>query len=143
MRKRPSLNEYFLNIAEVVGQRSTCDRAHIGSVLVQDKYIIATGYNGAPHNLPHCDDVGHQMENGHCVRTTHAEQNAIIQAAVHGVSTKGATLYSTHSPCKICAKIIINAHIKRVVVRDIYRDPAIADLFKQAGVKFEVCKNKK
>ena len=88
----------------------------------KDKYIISTGYNGAPHGLAHCDEVNHMMENGHCVRTTHAEQNAIIQAAVHGSSTKQATLYSTHSPCKICTKIILNAHIIRVVAKNFYRD---------------------
>ena len=119
---RPELDQYFLDIAEVVSRRATCDRAHIGAVLVKDKYIISTGYNGAPHGLAHCDEVNHMMENGHCVRTTHAEQNAIIQAAVHGSSTKQATLYSTHSPCKICTKIILNAHIIRVVAKNFYRD---------------------
>jgi dCMP deaminase len=135
---RPDLDQYFIDIAQVVAKRATCDRAHIGAVLVKDKYIISTGYNGAPHGLKHCDAVGHQMENGHCVRTTHAEQNAIIQAAVHGSSTQGATLYCTHSPCKICAKIMLNAHIKRVVVSAVYRDETIAPLFQEAGVDFVV-----
>lgn len=133
---RPKLDQYFLNIAEVVATRATCDRAQIGAVLVQDNYLISTGYNGAPHGLPHCDEIGHLMENDHCVRTTHAEQNAIIQAAVHGTSTAGATLYSTHSPCKICAKIILNAHIKRLVVQRLYRDNSILEMFQQAGVEF-------
>ncbi|MBI2415492.1 MAG: cytidine/deoxycytidylate deaminase family protein [Candidatus Kerfeldbacteria bacterium] len=135
---RPDLDQYFLNIAAVVATRATCDRAQIGAVLVKDKYIISTGYNGAPHGLSHCDDIGHLMENDHCVRTTHAEQNAIIQAAVHGSSTKDATLYCTHSPCKICVKIILNAHIKRVVAHSMYRDASVVDLFTQAGVEFVI-----
>ncbi len=133
---RPDLDQYFLNIASVVAARATCDRAHIGAVLVKDKYIISTGYNGAPHGLAHCDEVGHQMENDHCVRTTHAEQNAIIQAAVHGSSTRGAILYCTHSPCKICAKIILNAHIGRVVVAELYREDSVIAMFNEAGVEF-------
>lgn len=133
---RPELDQYFLDIAQVVASRATCDRAHIGAVLVKDKYIISTGYNGAPHGLAHCDEVGHDMENGHCVRTTHAEQNAIIQAAVHGSSTRGATLYCTHSPCKICTKIILNAHIKRLVVVQVYRDDSVMAMCQEAGVEF-------
>lgn len=136
---RPDIDQYFLDIARVVANRATCDRAHIGAVLVKNKYIISTGYNGAPRGLGHCDDVGHEMENGHCVRTTHAEQNAIIQAAVHGSSTEGGTLYSTHSPCKICAKIMLNAGIKRVVVSELYRDETILAMFKEANVEFVVC----
>lgn len=138
---RPDLDQYFIDIAGVVATRATCDRAHIGAVLVKDKYLIATGYNGAPHGLNHCDEIGHLMENEHCVRTTHAEQNAIIQAAVHGTSTLGATLYSTHSPCKICAKIILNAHIKRVVAKEFYRDDSVIAMFKEAGVEFVIIKD--
>ena len=138
MNTRPSLDEYFLSVADVVATRATCDRAHIGAVLVKDKYIISTGYNGAPHGLGHCDDIGHDMENGHCVRTTHAEQNAIIQAAVHGSPTKGATLYTTHSPCKICTKIILNAHIGKVVARQLYRDETIKQMFDDAKVELVV-----
>lgn len=136
MTDRPTIDQYFLNIAQVVATRATCDRAHIGAVLVKDKYIISSGYNGAPHGLGHCDEIGHDMENGHCVRTTHAEQNAIIQAAVHGSSTEGATLYCTHSPCKICTKIILNAHIKRVVAAQLYRDESVVAMFKEAGVDY-------
>ncbi|MCB0159778.1 MAG: dCMP deaminase, partial [Caldilineaceae bacterium] len=88
---RPSWDEYFMDIAFTVAQRSTCDRAHVGCVLVRDRRMLCTGYNGAPAGLPHCDEVGHLMIDGHCVRTLHAEQNAIIQAALHGVSTQGAT----------------------------------------------------
>lgn len=134
--QRPDPDQYFLDIAHVVAKRATCERAAIGAVLVKDKYIISTGYNGAPHGLAHCNDVGHQMENGHCVRTTHAEQNAIIQAAVHGSSTRGGTLYCTHSPCKICTKIILNAHIKRVVAAELYRDESVIAMFREAGVDF-------
>ncbi len=140
---RPELDKYFLDIAEVVSRRATCDRAHIGAVLVKDKYIISTGYNGAPHGLGHCDEVGHMMENNHCVRTTHAEQNAIIQAAVHGTPTSGSTLYTTHSPCKICTKIILNAHIKRVVARNLYRDDSVINMFKEANVEFAIIENDK
>lgn len=135
---RPNIDQYFINIADVVATRATCDRAHIGAVLVKDKYIISTGYNGAPHGLAHCDEAGHEMENGHCVRTTHAEQNAIIQAAVHGSRTAGSTLYSTHSPCKICAKIILNAGILRVVCKELYRDATVGAMFKEAAVEFVV-----
>lgn len=140
---RPELDQYFLSIAAVVATRATCDRAHIGAVLVKDKYIISTGYNGAPHGLRHCDDIGHDMENDHCTRTTHAEQNAIIQAAVHGTPTDGSTLYSTHSPCKICTKIILNAHIKRVVAKEFYRDETVINMFKEAGVEFNIINDKK
>lgn len=121
-RQRPSWDEYFLQIAFTVAQRSTCDRAHVGCVLVRDRRILATGYNGAPAGLPHCDDVGHLMVDGHCVRTLHAEQNALIQAALHGVSTEGATAYVTHQPCLTCAKMLINAGIRRVVYAGNYPD---------------------
>jgi dCMP deaminase len=99
LHQRPSWDDYFLQIAFTVAQRSTCDRAHVGCALVRDRRILTTGYNGAPAGLPHCDDVGHLLVDGHCVRTLHAEQNALIQAALHGVSTEGATAYVTHQPC--------------------------------------------
>lgn len=134
---RPSLDEYFMNIAKVVATRSTCDRLRAGAVLVRDKKILSTGYNGAPRNMPHCDDVGHQLEDGHCIRTAHGEQNAIVQAAYHGISTKGATMYCTFSPCKICAKIIANAGLVRVVADQIYRDPSVFQFFQDAGLRFE------
>ena len=138
MSDRPNIDQYFLNVADVVSSRATCDRAHIGAVLVKDKYIISTGYNGAPRGLGHCDDLGHEMENSHCIRTTHAEQNAIIQAAVRGASTQGSTLYTTHSPCKICAKIILNAHISKVVAKRIYRDETVKRMFDEAGVELVI-----
>ncbi|MFM7174802.1 MAG: deoxycytidylate deaminase [Caldilinea sp.] len=120
--QRPSWDDYFLQIAFTVAQRSTCDRAHVGCALVRDRRILTTGYNGAPAGLPHCDDVGHLLVDGHCVRTLHAEQNALIQAALHGVGTEGATAYVTHQPCLTCAKMLINAGIRRVVYAGHYPD---------------------
>lgn len=132
---RPSWDEYFLKIAADVAERSTCDRAHVGAVLVRDKRILTTGFNGSPAGQAHCDEVGHLLVEGHCVRTIHAETNAIIQAALHGVSTKGATCYVTHFPCIICTKTLLNAGIVRVVYRDDYRiDPNAVDFFEQAQV---------
>lgn len=119
---RPDWDEYFMDIAFAVAERSTCDRAHVGAVLVRDRRILTTGYNGAPAGLPHCDEVGHLMVDGHCVRTLHAEQNAIIQAALHGVGIQGATAYVTHQPCLTCAKMLINAGITRVVYAGNYPD---------------------
>lgn len=131
---RPSWDEYFMDIAFTVAQRSTCDRAHVGAVLVRDRRILATGYNGAPAGLPHCDDVGHLMVDGHCVRTLHAEQNAIIQAALHGVSIQGATAYVTHQPCLTCAKMLINAGIRRVVYAGNYPDDLSRQFLNEANV---------
>ena len=131
---RPSWDEYFMQIAFTVAQRSTCDRAHVGAVLVRDRRILTTGYNGSPAGLPHCDDVGHLMMDGHCVRTLHAEQNAIIQAALHGVSIQGATAYVTHQPCLTCAKMIINAGIRQVIYAGDYPDEASRTFMLDAGV---------
>ncbi len=119
---RPTWDDYFMGITYQVARRSTCDRARVGAVIVKDRRILTTGYNGAPAGLPHCDDVGHLMVAGHCVRTLHAEQNAIIQAALHGVSVAGSTMYVTHQPCLNCAKMIINAGIRRVVHAGRYAD---------------------
>ena len=110
-----------MNIAEQVATRSTCDRKHVGAVIVRDKTILSTGYNGSLRGAPHCDEIGHLMVDGHCVRTIHAETNAIIQAALHGVSTKGATCYVTHLPCINCTKALINAGIARIVYSTAYR----------------------
>lgn len=118
---RPTWDEYFLTMAQHVSLRSTCPRANVGVVLVRDKYIISTGYNGAPAGLPHCTEVGCHMEGGHCQRAIHAEQNAIIQAALHGVSTAGTVCFCTHYPCSVCAKILINAGVARVVYFNHYR----------------------
>ena len=133
---RPSWDEYFLNIATEVAKRSTCDRANVGAVLVRDKRILTTGFNGSPSGLVHCDHDGHLLVEGHCVRTIHAETNAIIQAALHGVSTKGATCYVTHFPCINCAKSLINAGIDRVVYVNSYRvDEHALSFFNSAGVE--------
>lgn len=133
--KRPTWNEYFMNIAHEVAKRSTCERAQVGAVIVHDKRILTTGYNGSPRGLPHCSEVGCLMDNGHCVRTLHAEQNAIIQAALHGVITEGAIIYVTHQPCFICAKTIINAGISEIVYDKEYKDDRSIDFLYQADVK--------
>jgi len=135
---RPSWDDYFLNIAYEVANRSTCDRAQVGAVIVKDKRILTTGYNGSPSGLPHCTDVGCLMENGHCIRTLHAEQNAIIQAALHGVSTAGATIYVTHQPCFLCAKTIINAGIKKIVYGQEYPDARSRRFLSDAGVTLSI-----
>lgn len=118
---RPDWDTYFMTIARDVAARSTCDRADVGAVLVRDKRILTTGFNGSPSGQPHCDEAGHLMVDGHCVRTIHAEANAIIQAALHGVSSKGATVYVTHFPCLSCTKMLINAGIVRIVYATQYR----------------------
>lgn len=133
---RPSWDSYFMQIASDVAVRSTCDRAFVGAVLVREKHIISTGYNGSPAGLDHCDDVGHLMVDGHCVRTVHAEVNAIIQAAVFGLATKDAMCYVTHFPCLNCTKMLINARIARLVYRDSYRmDPIALEFLDKAGVE--------
>jgi len=133
---RPSWDTYFMQIARDVAARSTCDRAFVGAVLVRDKHIIATGYNGSPAGLPHCDEIGHLMVEGHCVRTVHAEVNAIVQAAVFGLVTEDATCYVTHFPCLNCTKTLINAHIKRLVYDTSYRmDPIAVEFLTTAGIE--------
>jgi dCMP deaminase len=124
-----------MDITFQVAKRSTCDRARVGAVIVKDKRILTTGYNGSPAGLPHCDDVGHLMVGGHCVRTLHAEQNAIIQAALHGVSVAGGTIYVTHQPCLTCAKMIINAGLRRVVYAGVYPDENAVAFLREAGVQ--------
>lgn len=115
MDTRPSWDEYFLSIAREVATRATCLRRHVGAVIVRDRRILCTGYNGSPPGQPHCLDVGCLLEAGRCIRTLHAEQNALIQAALHGVSTKGASLYVTCRPCHVCARMVVGAGIVRVV----------------------------
>lgn len=134
---RPSWDEYFLDIAFVISSRSTCNRAHVGAVLVRDRRILCTGYNGAPAGLPHCDDVGHLIIDGHCVRTLHAEQNALIQAALHGISTANSTAYVTHQPCLTCAKLLINAGVRRVVYAGNYPDEISRDFLRLAAISLE------
>lgn len=126
-------------VARLVASRATCDRLYAGTVLVKDNRIIASGYNGSPPGLPHCNDVGHLLEEGHCVRTIHAEHNCLLQAAKQGgTSTDGSTMYTKYSPCIHCTKYIISCGIKRVVVGKIYRSPQALDMLKEAGVEVEV-----
>jgi len=145
---RPSWDEYFLGLMHEVGRRATCDRGRSGCVVVQDRRIVATGYVGSPPGLPHCDEEGHLMrrvvdEDGatrlHCVRTIHAEQNAICQAARHGISLEGATLYCRMEPCRACAMMIISVGIRRVVCeRRYHAGEETRELFRAAGVELEV-----
>jgi dCMP deaminase len=134
MRVRASWDEYFMNIAREVSTRSTCDRKFVGAVIVRDKSILATGYNGSIRGLSHCDEEGHLLEDGHCVRTVHAEANAIVQAARHGVRIDGASLYVTASPCWGCFRLIANAGIIRVHFGEFYRDQRIFEFAKQLGI---------
>jgi dCMP deaminase len=126
---RPDWDSYFMKIAYAVSERSTCDRALVGCVLVLEKRILTTGFNGSPAGQAHCDEIGHLMVDDHCVRTIHAETNAIIQAALHGVSTRGSTCYVTHLPCINCTKALINAGITRIVYSQAYRTDEIAMSF--------------
>jgi dCMP deaminase len=134
-RARASWDEYFMNIAKEVSTRSTCDRKHVGAVVVRDKSILATGYNGSVRGLAHCDDEGHLMEDGHCVRTVHAEANAIVQAARNGVRIDGAGIYVTASPCWGCFRLIANAGIVRIVFGEFYRDPKIFEVSQALGIE--------
>ena len=144
---RPSWDDYFMEIANTVAKRATCDRGRSGCVIARDKQILVTGYVGSPIGLPHCDDIGHQMKKmihedesitQHCVRTVHAEQNAICQAAKLGISLAGSTLYCRMTPCRTCAMLIINCGIKRVVCEHKYHcGTESEEMFKLAGVKLE------
>ncbi len=132
--KRVTWNEYFMNIAEQVATRSTCERKHVGAVIVRDRTILSTGYNGSLRGAPHCDEVGHDMENDHCVRTVHAEANAVAQAAKHGVRIDQAEIYVTASPCLTCFKLIANSGIVKIYFKEFYRDERITQYARQAGV---------
>ncbi len=138
---RPELDDYFMEIARVVASRSTCLRRHAGAVLVKEKRILSTGYNGVPKGLPHCDENGcprAQYPSGthhELCRAVHSEQNAIIQAAIHGVCIEGATLYCTHQPCTLCTKMLINAGIVRVVYHEDYPDDGSLEFFKLADIE--------
>ena len=134
MRNRASWDDYFMAIAREVATRSTCDRKHVGAVIVRDKMILATGYNGSIRGLPHCDDDGHLIEDGHCVRTVHAEANAIVQAARNGMRVESADLYVTASPCFGCFKLVANAGIRRIVFGEFYRDHRIFEFSKLLGI---------
>ena len=143
--RRPSWNEYFMKIGSLVAERSTCLRRHVGALLVKDKRIIATGYNGAPSGFKHCAEVGclrsrmniPSGERHELCRGLHAEQNAIIQAALYGQDTRNTTLYCTHKPCLLCAKMLINAGVKRVVIADDYPDQLAAEFLEQAGIEIQ------
>jgi len=145
---RPASDEYFLKVASVVAERSTCRRHHVGAVAVRNKHILATGYNGAPSGLRDClelgclrDEMNIPSGTRHEVcRGIHAEQNVIIQASLHGVSLEGSTIYATHTPCRLCAKMLVNAKIKRYVSYGKYDDNSFIDLFQEAGIKFEIKK---
>jgi dCMP deaminase len=135
MRGRASWDEYFMRIAGDVATRATCDRKHVGAVIVRDRSILATGYNGSIRGLPHCDEEGHLMQDGHCVRTIHAESNAIIQAARNGVRIDASDIYVTASPCFSCFKMIANAGIRRIVYSEFYRDERIFEFSERLGVE--------
>lgn len=148
---RPSWDEYFLDIVKMVGSRATCDRGRSGCVITRDKRILSTGYVGSPMGVAHCDDVGHEMhmvthptgkQSKHCIRTTHAEQNAIAQAARMGVALDGSTLYCHMTPCYTCAKMIINAGIQRVVCDlDYHAGERSKQVFAESGIVFELTSN--
>jgi dCMP deaminase len=132
---RVSWDRYFMNLAREAATRSTCPRKAVGAIIVRDKAVLATGYNGSLRGLPHCTEVGCLMENGHCVRTVHAEANALLQAARHGVTIEGAQIYVTASPCWVCFKLIVNAGIKRILYGEFYRDTRIIEFAQQAGIE--------
>jgi dCMP deaminase len=132
---RPSWDEYFMQIARTVATRATCPRASVGAVLTRDRRILTTGYNGAPRGVAHCTEVGCLVVHDHCQRATHAEANAIVQGALHGVSLQGATAYCTHEPCVNCSKLLISAGIVRIVYLTAYPDPVASMLLSEAGVE--------
>ena len=132
---RASWDDYFMAIAKVVASRSTCDRKFVGAVIVRNRTILSTGYNGSIRGLPHCSEVGHMMENDHCVATIHAEANAILQAARNGVMIDGATLYVTASPCWNCFKAAANSGVQRICYGEFYRDQRSLNVAQQAGIE--------
>ena len=134
-RPRVDWDEYFMNIAREVSTRSTCDRKFVGAVVVRDKTILSTGYNGSIRKMPHCSEVGHLMDHGHCVATIHAEANAILQAAKNGVRIDDSTLYTTASPCWHCFKLIANAGIRRICYGEFYRDERVFPIAKRLGIE--------
>lgn len=144
-RQRPTIDEYFIQFADLAATRSTCIRRQVGAVLVRDKHILSTGYNGAPAGISHCTpDTCLRLqfnvppgERHELCRGVHAEQNAIIQCALHGVSSRGATLYVTHSPCTICAKMLVNAGVVRVAVKGHYPDDEGVQMLKESGVQID------
>lgn len=143
---RPSWDEYFSQLAIMVGQRGTCDRGYCGAIITKDRRIVSTGYAGSPVGCQHCNEIGHEMhtiihednsQSNHCIRTAHAEQNAICQAARFGIALEGGTIYVKMAPCYTCAKMIINAGIKRVVCnQDYHASKRSKEIFKEAGIEF-------
>jgi dCMP deaminase len=144
--KRPDLDEYFLKIASVVGERATCRRHHMGAIAVRDKHILTTGYNGAPAGAKDCLELGCLRDElgipsgtrAEICRAIHAEQNVIIQAGLHGVSLAGSTVYCTHTPCVLCAKMLVNARIARFVTFGKYDDDRFIEIFKEAGIEVDI-----
>lgn len=134
---RSTWETYFMRIAQQVATRSTCNRKHIGAVIVRDRTILSTGYNGSIRGLPHCDEGDHLMENGHCVRTVHAEANAIAQAAKNGIRLEGAEIYITASPCWTCFKLLANAGIIKINFGEFYRDERIFEAAKMANIELK------
>jgi dCMP deaminase len=134
-KERVSWEVYFMNIAKEVGTRSTCNRKHVGAVIVRGKTILATGYNGSIRGLAHCDEAGHEMDNTHCVRTIHAEANAIVQAARHGVRIEDSEIYITASPCYDCFKMIANVGIRKMYFGEFYRDERIMEHAKELDIE--------
>jgi dCMP deaminase len=132
---RKSWEQYFMNIAKEIATRSTCDRKHVGALIVRDRTILSSGYNGSIRGMPHCDDVGHLMEEGHCVATIHAETNAILQAAKNGVMVNGGELFITASPCWNCFKMLANAGVKKIYYGEFYRDERSFDVAKKLGIE--------
>jgi dCMP deaminase len=124
-----------MNIARQAATRSTCDRKHVGAVVVRDKTILSTGYNGSIRGMPHCDEVGHELDNDHCVATIHAEANAILQAAKNGVRIEGAEIYTTASPCWSCFKLIANAGIRKIYYGEFYRDRKSLAVARRLGIE--------
>ncbi len=134
-KERVSWETYFMNIAKEVSTRSTCDRKHVGAVIVRDRTLLSTGYNGSIKGLPHCNDAGCEMVDGHCIRTSHAEANAIVQAAKNGVKIDDSEIYVTASPCYNCFKLIANSGIKVIFYNELYRDERIKDRAKEVGIE--------
>ena len=134
-KERVSWETYFMNIAKEVSTRSTCDRKHVGAVIVRDKTLLSTGYNGSIKGLRHCNEAGCEMVDGHCIRTSHAEANAIVQAAKNGVKIDGSEIYVTASPCYNCFKLIANSGIKIIFYNELYRDQRIKERAKEVGIE--------
>ncbi|MFQ5766415.1 MAG: cytidine/deoxycytidylate deaminase family protein [Acidobacteriota bacterium] len=128
-------HEYFMSIARQAATRATCDRKHVGAVVVRNRTILSTGYNGSIRGMPHCDEQGHIMEDGHCVATIHAEANAILQAARNGVNIDGSEIYTTASPCWNCFKMMANAGIRRIYYGEFYRDKRSLEVAKEIGIE--------